>query len=217
MKFLASLRMFFTAGQGVVLGTDDANELSDPISLFDNWFRVAEKSGVVLPESMTLSTATADGKPSSRMVLLKSYDEEGFVFFTNYRSRKATELISNPHAALLFHWGVLQRQVRVEGSVEKVSPEESDAYFASRGRGSQIGAWASKQSKRMVTKSELEERVQEIEERFRGQSIARPPHWGGFRVRPEKIEFWQGKMSRLHDRMIFTIENERWTGARYYP
>jgi len=151
------------------------------------------------------------------MILLKSFDEKGFVFFTNYNSRKSSELLENPHGALLFHWNILQRQIRVEGIVEKTSEAESDAYFASRGRGSQIGAWASKQSEQLSARGKLETRFREMEKRFDGKEIQRPPFWGGFRLRTEKIEFWQGKANRLHDRIIFSKLPDSWSVDRYYP
>jgi len=217
MKLIKGLRTLLTAGQGTIVGLDDATVDSDPIELFSNWFEAADKSGLFLPESVALATAGSDGKPSVRMVLLKSYDENGFVFFTNYDSRKSVELSENPQAALLFHWGVLQRQVRIEGVVEKVSEADSDVYFASRGRGSQIGAWSSKQSEPLSTRLELQTSFREMEKRFDGQEIKRPPHWGGFRLRPEQIEFWQGKANRLHDRIIFSRSEDSWAAERYYP
>jgi pyridoxamine 5'-phosphate oxidase len=217
MNIIRRLRTLITAGQGVFIGMDDATTQSDPFELFSNWFDAAEKAGLVLSESMALATANLEGKPSVRMVLLKSHSETGFVFFTNYESRKSAELLENPNAALLFHWSVLQRQIRIEGIVEKVSESESDAYFASRGRGSQIGAWASKQSQELSSKRELETRVREVEERFAGQEISRPPHWGGFRLKPERIEFWQGKANRLHDRIIFSRSADSWSAERFYP
>lgn len=217
MNFLSAIRTFFTAGQGVVVGMTDASEDSDPMLLFKNWFAAAEKSGIMLPEAMSLATSTADGRPSVRTVLLKSFDDDGFVFYTNYKSRKGGELDENPHASILLHWAVLQRQVRVEGPVERVSAAESDAYFASRGRGSQIGAWASLQSNELGSKEILQNRVKEADNKFAGKDVLRPEHWGGFRIRPERIEFWQGKADRLHDRYIYTREDNAWRGSRYYP
>lgn len=217
MNLITTLRALFTIGHGVVVGMEDVDESSDPIALFASWFASAEKSGIILPESAALATATARGHPSSRMVLLKSFDAAGFVFYTNYGSRKAVELSENPRAALLFHWSVLQRQIRIEGIAEKVHTDESDEYFASRGRGSQIGAWASRQSEQLRSRRHLENRVRETKKRFSGKGIPRPPHWGGFRLKPERIEFWQGRADRLHDRIVFTNRNGDWVSERTYP
>jgi len=217
MNLLTAIRTFFTAGQGVFRGMKDASEDSNPIELFKDWFETAEKSGIILPEAMSLATSTPDGHPSLRTVLLKSFDEDGFVFYTNYESRKARELIENPQASILIHWAVLHRQVRIEGPVERVSDTESDTYFASRSRGSQIGAWASMQSKMLGSREILENRVKEADKKFAGQAVPRPEHWGGFRIRPERIEFWQGKADRLHDRFIYSRETGAWRGSRYYP
>ncbi len=173
------------------------------MELFDAWYRAAETSGLFMPEAMALTSASADGRPSSRMVLLKTADERGFVFYTNYESRKSRELEANPHAALLFHWPILERQVRIEGRVERVSREESDAYFQSRSRGSRIGAWASRQSRPLTSREELEGAVREQEAAFKDKEVPLPPHWGGYLVRPERMEFWQGRPFRLHDRLVF--------------
>ena len=217
MNILTTIRTFITAGQGVVVGMTDASEDSNPIELFQDWFSAAKKAGVLLPEAMSIATASAEGRPSVRTVLLKSFDEDGFVFFTNYGSRKGNELTENPHASILLHWAVLQRQIRVEGAVERVSPEESDAYFASRGRGSQLGAWASMQSNELDSRKALEKRVQAADKKYAGKTIPRPEHWGGFRIRPERIEFWQGRADRLHDRFIYVREAGSWTMTRQYP
>ncbi len=166
---------------------------------------------------MTVATATPEGTPSARMMLLKGVDERGFVFFTNYESRKSAELLGNPRAALVFHWAVLQRQVRVEGTVEKLSEAESSAYFRTRPRGSRIGAWASKQSAELPSRAELERRVAEYDARFAGQDVPLPPFWGGFRLSPAVIEFWQGRINRLHDRVRYTRAATGWTVARLYP
>lgn len=195
----------------------DPSSSDDPIELFARWFREAEDAGLPLPESMALSTATADGVPSSRMVLLKAYGPEGFCFFTNYESRKSQELIANPRAALLFHWAVLERQVRVEGRVERVTDEESFAYYRTRDRGSRIGAWASRQSRPLPDRETLEGRVAEFESRFPGDEVPLPPHWGGYRVVPERIELWQGRPSRLHDRCVFVRDGSEWRMERLYP
>ncbi|RMH18156.1 MAG: pyridoxamine 5'-phosphate oxidase [Gemmatimonadetes bacterium] len=217
MSLRSLLRGILTFGQGVVRGLPEAAEDRDPIELFEDWFAAARDSGLMLPEAMALSTATPDGVPSSRMVLLKGVDERGFRFFTNYESRKARELDANPHAALLSHWAVLERQVRVEGRVERLSAEESFAYFRTRPRGSRIGAWASQQSRPLASRAELEARVAEMERRFEGQDVPLPPFWGGYLLRPSRIEFWQGRANRLHDRLEFTRDGEGWSAQRLYP
>jgi pyridoxamine 5'-phosphate oxidase len=166
---------------------------------------------------MALGTATPDGKPSVRLVLLKGYDERGFVFFTNYGSRKAQEIEANPNATLVFHWALLQRQVRLEGTVRRIVKEESEAYFATRARGSQIGAWASRQSEPLPSRKALEDRVRVHEARFRGSDVPLPPFWGGYRLVPESMEFWQGRANRLHDRIKFIRTEGAWTRIRLYP
>lgn len=198
----------------------DATADADPMTLFSDWFAAARKSGLFLPEALSLSTASADGRPSSRMVLLKSADERGFVFYTNLESRKANEMDANPHVALLFHWPVLERQVRVEGRVEPVSREEAEAYFRSRPRGSRIGAWASRQSRRLGSRTELEQAVKDVEARYAGQDVPLPEWWGGYLVRPERMEFWQGRPFRLHDRLVFRRPvpgTGDWETERLYP
>jgi pyridoxamine 5'-phosphate oxidase len=217
MSLWSTIRTFFTAGQAVIRGLSESDAGSKPLPLFRRWFRDAEKSGIFLPESMALATATLDGKPSVRFVLLKAYDEEGFVFYTNYESRKAAELDVNPEATLIFHWAILQRQVRLEGTVEKVSQKESEDYFHSRPRGSQIGAWASAQSELMGSREVLEDRVRAYEEKFRGQDVPLPPFWGGYRLRPRNVEFWQGRANRLHDRIKFIRDGNAWRRVRLYP
>ena len=191
----------------------------DPLHTFREWYADAERAGLFLPDAACLSTATLDGAPSSRMVLLKAVDDRGFVFFTNYESRKGAELDANPRAALLFHWATLERQVRVEGSVERISHEESVAYFRTRDRGSQIGAWASKQSRELRDREEIEEGYRDIERRFEGEEVPLPPVWGGYRVVARVIEFWQGRANRLHDRVLFQREaaGSRWRGSWLYP
>ena len=166
---------------------------------------------------MTLATATMDGAPSARMMLLKGVDARGFVFFTNYQSRKGDELLANARAALVFHWAVLQRQVRVEGTVTRLTLPESEAYFRTRPRGSQIGAWASRQSAELSSRAELDERVREVEKRFAHQDAPLPPFWGGFRLSPSMIEFWQGRVNRLHDRLRYTRTGSGWAVTRLYP
>jgi pyridoxamine 5'-phosphate oxidase len=191
--------------------------VSEPLERFRAWFREAEEAGVEFPEVMTLATATADGAPSARMILLKGVDEDGFVFYTGYGSRKAEELASNPRAALVLYWQPLGRQVRVEGDVERVSEAESAAYFASRPRGSQLAAWASQQSRPLETRDELEQRYAELEREYVGREVPLPPHWGGFRLRPNAIEFWQHRDNRLHDRVRYTRAREGWRAAVLSP
>lgn len=217
MSILHTIRALLTSGKGIAVGLPDADSMSDPLKLFDVWFEGAKKSGLLLPESMTLATATNDGKPSSRMVLLKSFDDQGFVFFTNYGSRKASELDTNPFAALLFYWPILQRQVRIEGQVERVSREESSAYFRSRSRGSQIGAWASEQSEKLDSRQTLESRSKDLKVKYEGREIPLPEFWGGYRLLPSKIEFWQGRPFRLHDRIVFERTAGSWKTSRLYP
>ena len=217
MSLKSSIKTVLTLGQGVAGGLPDATDSADPIELFGLWFEAAQESGILMPDAMTLATATPDGVPSARMVLLKGVDPNGFVFFTNYGSRKARELDANPRAALCFHWTVLQRQVRVSGSIERVGEEESAAYFASRGRGSQVGAWASRQSEPLPTRADLQDRVRSVEAEFEGRDVPLPSFWGGYRLRPEQIEFWQGRADRLHDRLRFLRDGPGWTTQRLYP
>jgi pyridoxamine 5'-phosphate oxidase len=172
---------------------------------------------VAEPNAMTLVTATRDGKPSARVVLLKSFNEKGFVFFTNYDSRKAIELIENPHSAIVFDWHVMERQVRIEGIANKISEEESDKYFFSRPRDSQLGAWVSPQSNFIDGREELVTRQAKIESEFKDKPITRPPHWGGFVIQPHTIEFWQGRQSRLHDRLIYIKTEDEWILRRLAP
>lgn len=203
----------FDAAQGLPPQADDA----DPLALFGAWYRAAEGAGLILPEAVALATADASGAPSVRMVLLKNLSEGGFVFFTNYESRKARELDENPRASLCFHWAAAERQVRISGPVERISEEESLAYFRSRPRGSRLGAWASRQSRPLERREELEGRVAEVEERFGADEVPLPPFWGGYRLRPEAMEFWQGQASRLHDRLVFRRDGDRWTTTRLHP
>lgn len=189
----------------------------DPIKQFQSWLNDAIAAKLPLPEAMTLATATPDGKPSARMVLLKQVDHEGFVFYTNYNSFKAGQLDANPYAALVFYWSQLDRQVRVEGSVTKTSAEESREYFRTRPRESQIGAWASPQSEVIATREELEARAQEIETLYRDREIDCPEHWGGYRLKPERIEFWKSRIGRLHDRILYQRDGDGWTITRLAP
>ncbi|WP_437541596.1 pyridoxamine 5'-phosphate oxidase [Sorangium sp. So ce367] len=167
--------------------------------------------------AMTLATADASGRPSARMVLLKGIDDRGFVFFTNYESRKSMDLEANPFAALCIHWAKAAEQIRVEGRIERVSDAESDAYFETRGRGSQIGAWASRQSAPLPSREALLDRVREIERRFEGRPVPRPEFWGGYRVVPERVEFWYGQENRLHDRVVYVRHGDGWRVERLYP
>jgi pyridoxamine 5'-phosphate oxidase len=196
---------------------DEREAATDPFEQFDRWFKEAAASGAILPEAMSLSTTTVDGHPSSRMVLLKEVDRRGFVFYTNYESRKSEDLAANPFAALLFWWGALERQVRIEGAVEPVSEEESDAYFRTRPRGSQLGAWASEQSSVISSREVLEKRLAELEAEYTDREVPRPEFWGGFRVLPTEIEFWQGRANRLHDRLLYRREENRWVMERLAP
>lgn len=217
MSLKSHLRTIVTLGQGVVRGIPEAAADRDPIELFSDWFGVARESGILLPESMAVATSTPEGAPSVRMLLLKGVDERGFVFYSNYGSRKAAELDANPRAALCFHWGILERQVRVEGRVERVPEEESRAYYASRNRGSRVGAWASKQSQTLGARAELVERVKRFDEAYPGSDVPLPPFWGGYVLRPDVIEFWQGKADRLHERLEFRRVDEGWATRRLYP
>ncbi|MGD2046036.1 MAG: pyridoxamine 5'-phosphate oxidase [Gemmatimonadota bacterium] len=216
MSLKSTIKTALTLGQGLVTGLPDAAADADPIELFGAWFEAARESGILLPEAMSLATATEDGVPSVRMVLLKQADHDGFVFFTNYGSQKASELDANPHAALCFHWAVLQRQVRVSGPVARVSEKESAEYFATRGRGSQVGAWASRQSQALTNRDELEERVRRVAAEHPDE-VPLPPFWGGYRLTPVRIEFWQGRADRLHDRLRFQRDGRAWTTQRLYP
>jgi pyridoxamine 5'-phosphate oxidase len=191
---------------------------SDPVVQFSKWMKNALATDIIEPTAMILATSGSNGLPSSRMVLLKDYSASGFVFYTNYESRKGKELLTNPQAALVFWWGVLHRQVRIEGKVEKVTDQESDEYFYSRPRGSQIGAWASRQSKIIRDYSELEKDYRKLENKFMNKPVPRPSFWGGFRVIPSRIEFWQGRPNRLHDRLCyFKQKSGKWIISRLSP
>ena len=212
-----SLRARIYSLKGLLLGLHESAVDRDPIAQFRNWYGHARRTGVSLPDSFTLATVTPDGRPDARMILLKGVDEKGFVFYTNYESRKGGEIAKNPVAVMVFHWNQLFRQVRIEGRLEKVTAQESEAYFHSRLRGSQIGAWASLQSSTIRDREELEKRVAEVEAKFKGQTIPLPPFWGGFRLTPERIEFWQGRPSRLHDRLCFVRDGSGWKMSRLSP
>lgn len=197
---------------------DESMVDSDPFRQFNCWFHEVIEARQIDPEAMTLSTVSAEGRVSGRIVLLKGYDERGFVFFTNYHSRKSRDLSANAWAALTFYWSTLNRQVRVEGRVEKVTRVESVDYFATRPRDSQLSAWTSTQSEMITSRAELEGRMLRLEEEYSGRSIPCPPHWGGFRVRPVSIEFWQGRESRLHDRICYTHDEcGNWQLSRLAP
>jgi pyridoxamine 5'-phosphate oxidase len=193
--------------------------MRDPFQQFAEWFREAEAAVPVDPNAMVLSTVGADGRPSSRVVLLKGFDAEGFVFFGSLDSRKFRELRGNPWAALNLHWKPLGKQVRIEGRTSQVTDAEADAYFATRSRGSQVGAWASKQSEPLASRAVLEAAVREVEERYAGREVPRPPFWSGFRLEPDRIEFWTAAEFRLHDREVFrrTSPDAPWTTERLYP
>ena len=198
-------------------GLNEADVDPDPVAQFHEWFENVIDANLHEPNAMILATAAEDGKPSARTILLKGYDERGFVFYTNYEGRKARELEANPHCALLFYWGELERQVRIEGRTSRISDEESDAYFASRPRGSRLGAWASQQSRPVGDRSVLEERVEALEAEYEAREVPRPPFWGGYRVEPEVIEFWQGRENRLHDRLVYTRTGDGWQIQRLQP
>ncbi|WP_294193362.1 pyridoxamine 5'-phosphate oxidase [uncultured Sphingomonas sp.] len=189
----------------------------DPFALFDAWFAEARTSEPNDPNAMALATADAGGRPSVRMVLLKGHGPDGFVFYTNRGSRKAEALAENMQAGLLFHWKSLRRQIRIDGPVSFASDAESDAYFATRGRDSQLGAWASDQSRPLDARETFEARFEEMKARFEGQDVPRPPNWGGYRVTPERIEFWQDRAHRLHERRLFTRAGEAWNEGLLFP
>ncbi|HZE73514.1 MAG TPA: pyridoxamine 5'-phosphate oxidase [Pyrinomonadaceae bacterium] len=190
----------------------------NPVSQFKSWFADAAATGMHLPEAMTLATSTREGKPAARMLLLKQADDRGFVFYTNYRSSKARELDQNPFAALVFYWPQLERQVRVEGSVSRVSARESDEYFRTRPRESQIGALASPQSEVIENREALERRFRELDESYRDREVDRPEHWGGYRLKPARIEFWKGRRGRLHDRIVYDLQPDgSWSIKRLAP
>ena len=197
-------------------GFREADAATDPFEQFEAWYAEAE-AAVKTPEAVVVATATPDGAPSARTVLLKEARPDGFVFFTNYGSRKGRELTANPHAAITQYWPSLDEQIRIEGSVELVNAAESDAYFAGRPRESQIGAWASNQSAELESRAILETRIAEIDARYAGQPIPRPPFWGGFRLAPERMEFWYARPGRLHERLAYTRSGGGWTTSWLYP
>ena len=194
-----------------------ATAVTDPLALFDEWFAEARAAEINDPEAMALATADGAEQPSVRMVLLKGHGPRGFVFYTNDQSAKGEQLAANPRAALLFHWKSLRRQVRIEGRVERVPAAEADTYFATRARDSQLGAWASDQSRPLDSRNTFERRLEEAKSRFEGQNVPRPPHWGGYRVVPDRIEFWRDRPYRLHERRLFKRVNGGWSEGLLYP
>ena len=198
-------------------GLDEKTIDRDPIEQFQAWLNDAFAAKIPLAEAMTLATVTTDGKPAARMVLLKQVDDAGFVFYTNYNSAKARQLDANPNAALVFYWPQLDRQVRVEGSVTRTSAEESGEYFATRPRESQIGAWASEQSEVIASREVLEARARDFERQYGDGEIDRPEHWGGYRLTPDRIEFWKSRIGRLHDRILYQRHGDAWTISRLAP
>lgn len=214
MNNISKLRQNYTLG-----GLDKADVDSDPIKQFTLWFQQAVDSDLLEPNAMTLATATPDGKPTARIVLLKGFSDRGFVFYTNYESQKGQQLIANPYAALVFLWDKLERQIRIEGKVEQLSPAESDDYFHSRPKASQLGAWASNQSQVIADRQVLEQNLSALETKYADATIVpRPKHWGGFKVIPHQIEFWQGRPSRLHDRLVYYLQDDgSWEIERLSP
>ena len=212
MDNLHKMRQEYAAGS-----LNETNMPQNPMEEFNVWLDFAINSGLTEPNAMTVATSTLDGKPSARVLLLKEVNDKGFVFFTNYLSRKGRELVVNPEVALVFDWHDIERQVRVEGRAEKLPEEDSEAYFNERPEDAKIGAWASPQSKIVKDREELEKHLEEIEEQFEGMPVHRPSHWGGYLIRPSVIEFWQGRPSRMHDRLVYYKTEEGWTMHRLAP
>jgi pyridoxamine 5'-phosphate oxidase len=210
--YINALRHDFTKQ---TLDIKDVN--TDPVLQFEKWFREAVDSKVNEPNAMGISTVSTEGKPSSRIVLLRNFDKNGFVFYTNYNSKKGTDISKNPHAALLFFWPELERQVRIEGTLRKQTPEESTRYFSSRPRTSKLGAWTSEQSKPIADRSVLDKAYEENLKKFPTDEVPRPEYWGGYVLTPDSMEFWQGRASRLHDRILYTQENKNWKIERLSP
>lgn len=211
-SYINSLRHDFTRQ---TLDEQDVN--ADPVLQFEKWFKEAVDAKVNEPNAMGISTVSAAGKPSSRIVLLRNFDKNGFVFYTNYNSRKGAEINENPHAALLFFWPELERQVRIEGILKKQTPDESSRYFNSRPRESKLGAWTSEQSKVIENRTVLDKAYAESEKKYPGEEVPRPSFWGGYVLIPEHLEFWQGRASRLHDRILYSLENKNWKIERLSP
>jgi pyridoxamine 5'-phosphate oxidase len=201
LAFLSKILLFLSASSKKIL--DERTVDPDPIKQFLLWFNDASSSQMPLPNAMVVATADKQGKPSARVMLLKDFGDRGFIFYTNYKSRKALEMEKNASAALVFYWPDLVRQVRIEGTLEKISTEESDRYFQTRPRSSQLGAWASNQSEAVGSRAELDRRFEELERQYAGKQIPRPSHWGGYRLKPSRFEFWQGRVARLHDRVVY--------------
>jgi len=191
--------------------------MTDPFSLFETWFAEARETEINDSNAMTIATADADGQPSARMVLLKGHGPDGFVFYTNQQSRKAGDIAENPKAAILFHWKSLRRQIRIDGQISTVADDLADAYFATRSRDSQLGAWASDQSRPLADRDTFEARFAEMTERFEGNDVPRPPHWSGYRLTPARFEFWQDRAHRLHERRTFVRDGDEWTEGLLYP
>ena len=209
---IAAMRQDYTIGELL-----ESNSPSEPWELFSSWFEIAREAKILEPNAMILSTVMQDGQPTSRVVLLKDFDQSGLVFFTNYLSQKGDQLAQNPRASTLFWWEPLQRQIRIEGEVVKIDEEDSDAYFQSRPYGSRLGAWVSEQSQKIVGRTVLEKRQIEFEKKFADGNVPRPDHWGGYRLAPNKFEFWQGRSNRLHDRLLYQMKQDSWTRVRLAP
>jgi pyridoxamine 5'-phosphate oxidase len=209
---IAAMRQDYTIGELL-----ESSAPPDPWKLFSSWFEIAQKTKILEPNAMILSTVTEDGQPTSRVVLLKDFDHRGLIFFTNYLSQKGEQLANNPRASILFWWEPLQRQTRIEGEVVKIDVEESDTYFQSRPYGSCLGAWVSEQSQTIADRTVLEKRQIEFEKTFADGKVTRPDHWGGYRLIPNKFEFWQGRSNRLHDRLLYKMKQDTWTRVRLAP
>ena len=209
---IAAMRQDYTIGELL-----ESSASPEPWELFSSWFEIARNTKILEPNAMILSTVTQDGQPTSRVVLLKDFDQSGLVFFTNYLSQKGEQLAYNPRASILFWWEPLERQIRIEGEVVKIDEEESDMYFKSRPYGSRLGAWVSEQSQKIVDRTVLEKRQIEFEKKFAEGNVPRPDHWGGYRLTPNKFEFWQGRSNRLHDRLLYQMQQDAWTRARLAP
>ena len=209
---IAAMRQDYTIGELL-----ESSASPEPWELFSSWFESARNTKILEPNAMILSTVTQDRQPTSRVVLLKDFDQSGLVFFTNYLSQKGEQLAYNPRASILFWWEPLERQIRIEGEVVKIDEEESDTYFKSRPYGSRLGAWVSEQSQMIVDRTVLEKRQIEFEKKFAEGNVPRPDHWGGYRLTPNKFEFWQGRSNRLHDRLLSQMQQDAWTRARLAP